>query len=48
VLFLSACASSNAVQQGTALRATGLQAVGVLGFPHAQVGETYRFAFPRS
>ncbi|MGQ4484089.1 hypothetical protein [Streptomyces sp. SAS_276] len=46
LLFLSACASSNAVQRGTALHATGPQAVGVLGFPHAQVGKTYRFAFP--
>lgn len=46
VLSVSACASSNAVGEGTALRATGPQAVGVLGFPHAKVGKSYRFAFP--
>lgn len=46
LLFLSSCASSNAMLQGTALRATGPQTMGVLGFPHAQVGKTYRFAFP--
>lgn len=46
VLSLSACVSSNAVQKGSAIRATGPQNVGVLGFPHAKIGETYRFAFP--
>lgn len=46
VLLLSACSHAHPAQEGTALRATGPQETGVLGFPHAQVGKTYRFAFP--
>ncbi|MFK0112570.1 hypothetical protein [Streptomyces sp. NPDC091217] len=34
------------MKEGTALRASGPESMGVLGFPHAQVGQTYRFAFP--
>jgi len=47
VLLTSACShTSDAVRTGTALQAKGPQTTGVLGFPHARVGKTYRFAFP--
>ena len=44
---MSACSNAQAaVSTGSALQAEGPQTDGVLGFPHARVGKTYRFAFP--
>lgn len=43
--ILGSCTSASPAS-GNALKAAGPPAVGILGFPHAQVGKTYRFAFP--
>lgn len=43
--ILGSCTSASPAS-GNALKAAGPPALGILGFPHAQVGNTYRFAFP--
>jgi uncharacterized membrane protein len=43
--ILGSCAIASP-EMGNALKAAGPPALDTLGFPHAQVGKTYRFAFP--